>query len=114
MTEHTEHTKTTQARLRLLAAALAVSASLSGCAQWKQYQPIGPGGDTALWRPDGTPADNFDLQIARKADLVQGRGDTSSAGRPAADAIDRMRRGHPTPLPESSISRIGSPSPGGP
>ena len=92
---------------------LCLAAPLSGCASWHYYRRMPAGHDAALWRPDGTPAADFNAQIAHPNDLIRGQGSDVSDARTAADAVDRMRRGHPTPLPASSISHVGNEGGGG-
>lgn len=80
-------------------AALAV---LAGCAMTDPYQRPG------VWRPFGTNEMNFELQVARAADLVTGRGTNDADADMAAAAVDRMKRDKSKPLPSSGISAVGA------
>jgi hypothetical protein len=94
--------------IRTASLLLCLAMALPGCAAWNHYRPLPAGGDAALWRPEGIVNIDFDAQTANPTDLIAGHGTGISDGRLAADAIDRMRRGRPTPLPASSISQVGT------
>ncbi len=92
-------------RFVLLAALLA---DLGGCATWSRYRHLPAGGDAEIWRPQGVAEIDLEQQLADPADLQGGRGPIFIDAGSAASAVDRARRGRAAPLPESSISRIGS------
>jgi len=75
---------------------------VSGCAITDPFQRPG------VWRPMGANEANFELQVARAADLVQGRGTTDSDGDAAAAAVDRLRQDKAKPLLQSGISKVGA------
>lgn len=99
-------------RLRLASLAGGLLA-LAGCstvsnsvgdvfARFDPYQRPG------TWRPLGVNESNLELQVARSADLVQGRGAQDVDGVTAAAAVDRLRRDKMRPLPINGISGVGS------
>ncbi|MDR3522889.1 MAG: hypothetical protein P4L66_02175 [Acetobacteraceae bacterium] len=100
-------------RFRSALLLLCLAAPLGGCDSWNYYRRLPAGQDNALWRPESVSDADFDAQTAHPSDLIAGQGSTLSDGRTAADAVDRMRRGHPTPLPASSISHVGADGGGG-
>jgi hypothetical protein len=82
-------------------AALALVAT-AGCAMVDPYARPG------IWRPMGSNEMNFELQVARAADLVKGRGvDDDADGNTAAAAVDRLQRDKVKPLPSTGISSVG-------
>ena len=85
----------------LLPLAIVALAGLAGCAMTDPYQRQG------VWRPQGSNEMNFELQVARAADLVQGRGSDETDADMVALAIDRMKRDKLKPLPSASISTVG-------
>lgn len=88
----------------LLPFAILALAGLTGCAMTDPYQRQG------VWRPQGSNEMNFELQVARAADLVQGRGSDETDADMVALAIDRMKRDKVKPLPAASISSVGGSS----
>ena len=97
----------------VLLLAFALCAPLGGCAVWGRYRHLPAGQDGQLWRPEDIAAYDFDAQVANPADLQHGTGTSQTDARTAGDAVDRMRRGRVTPLPESSISHVGVSAGGG-
>jgi hypothetical protein len=99
-------TRSISALMRPLAAlALVVTA---GCAMVDPYARPG------VWRPMGSNEMNFELQVARAADLVKGRGiDDDADGITAAAAIDRLQRDKVKELPSTGISSVGHTGSGG-
>lgn len=87
--------------------AVTALAMLAGCAMTDPYQRPG------VWRPFGTNEMNFELQVARAADLVTGRGTDDADADMAAAAVDRMKRDKAKPLPNSGISGVGAAGGGG-
>ena len=75
---------------------------LSGCAMTDPYQRPG------VWRPLGSNDANWEMQVARASDLVQGRGTHDVDGDAAAAAVDRLRRDKMKPLPVNGISAVGA------
>ena len=94
------------ARLALFFALLGTA---SGCAMTDPYQRPG------VWRPMGANEMNFELQVARAADLVQGRGADEIDSESAVAAIERMRIDKVKPLPSATASGKagGAPAAGG-
>ncbi len=80
---------------------------LAGCAATDPYQREG------VWRPTGLPKLNFEAQVARPADLVQGRGTEFAEGDTAAQAVERLRQGKVKPLPTVSTATVGASTGGG-
>jgi type IV pilus biogenesis protein CpaD/CtpE len=78
---------------------------LSGCAQTDPFQRPG------IWRPMGANEMDFELQVARAADMVKGRGTDEADGDSAAAAIDRMRHDKVKPLLSNSVSKVGNAGP---
>ena len=66
-----------------------------------------------VWRPNNSNGLNFELQVARPADLLARREAMDSDGESAAAAVDRLRKDKIRPLPASSLSPIGSSGGGG-
>nr|WP_294505520.1 hypothetical protein [uncultured Rhodopila sp.] len=89
----------------------------AGCDVWGRYRHGSAGHDETMWRPTGVPEANLDAMVAHPGDLIAGRGTATSDGQSGANAVERLRHGHVTPLPASSISKIGdsgsAPAPGG-
>ena len=85
---------------RLVPAILGLLA-LAGCSLTDPYQRPG------VWRPTSANETNFELQVARAADLVRGRGAIDADGDAAAAAVERLRQDKVRVLPASSISKIG-------
>ena len=98
----TQHRPLRSQRLLPLISATAGLLLVAGCAMTDPYQRPG------MWRPMGSNEANFELQVARAADLVQGRGTTDTDGDAAAAAVDRLRQDKSRPLPQSGISKIGA------
>jgi hypothetical protein len=99
-------------RWRLTRLVLALAAiSPAGCDTWNQYRRFPAGGDAAIWRPTGVPNDDLNAMVAHPADLLAGRGTSTSDGDTGARAVDRLRHDRVTPLPVSSISNIGTNGP---
>jgi hypothetical protein len=90
---------------------LAALLPLAGCAElqsnWGRYRHFPAGQDAAIWRPTSVSDADFDAQTAHFDDLNGGRIAASTSARTSTDAVDRMMSGRPTPLPVSSISKIG-------
>ncbi len=80
----------------------------TGCDAWQRYRRFPAGEDSAVWRPTGVPDDNLNAMVAHPADLLAGRGTSTSDGNTGARAVDRLRHDRVTPLPVSSISNIGT------
>lgn len=78
---------------------------LAACDATDPYKRIG------MWRPMGANDANFELQVARASDLVQGRGTDEADGHAAAMAIDRLRADKVRRLPQTGLSSVGSQSP---
>ena len=101
----------TPGRAACLALPLVALGLLAGCAMIDPYQRPG------IWRPMGSNEMNFELQVARAADLVKGRGTEEIDSESAVAAIERMRKDKMKPLPTVSASGSsgGAPSatPGG-
>ncbi|MCW3475826.1 hypothetical protein [Limobrevibacterium gyesilva] len=94
-------------RLRLALPLIALSVlTLGGCSIGESM--VDPYKRPGTWRPMGANALNLELQVARPADLVQGRGTVEADGDSAAKAIERLRNDKVKPLPQSSISSVGS------
>ncbi len=91
--------------IHLLVAVTVISPA--GCDVWDRYRQFPAGSDAKIWRPTGTPEANLDAMVARPGDLIAGHGVNTSDGESGADAVERLRHGHVTSLPASSISKIG-------
>ena len=76
--------------------------SIAGCALTDPYQRPG------IWRPLGVNDLNFEIQVARLADLEKGRGSATVDGETAALPIERLRRDKARALPASGISSVGA------
>jgi type IV pilus biogenesis protein CpaD/CtpE len=98
------------ARLVLIAAVI----GQGGCDAWSQYRRFPAGADDTIWRPTGVAEANLDAMVAHPGDLVTGHGLTTSDGQRGASAVDKMRRDHVIPLPQSDISTVGAGGGGGP
>jgi type IV pilus biogenesis protein CpaD/CtpE len=83
------------------------AASLAGCAFMDPFERPG------MWRPNGANDVNLELQAARPADLLQGRGTTDSDGQTAAAAVDRLRHDRVKELPQTGVSGVGAGGGGG-
>ena len=94
-----------------LAAIAGAALLLSGCSMSSVSNfatMIDPYQRPGMWRPLGINEANLELQVARAADLVKGRGAPDVDGETAVAAVDRLRRDKMKPLPVNGISAVGS------
>jgi len=82
---------------------LLATAALAGCTDPYAW----PG----TWHPTQVNDVNLRAMVADPADLVWGASGTGTDGQLAAAAVERLRNGHAPPLPDASISKIGSSAP---
>ena len=77
---------------------------LAGCNALEPYDKVG------AWHPTAVNDANLALMAVNPADLVYGQGTKPSDGIAAAAAIDRLRRDHVKPLPDSGEGSSSSSS----
>ena len=76
------------------------------CAQTDPYSRPG------VWVPTGVNEANLRAMVAVPSDLVAGHGDNRGNAEIAAMALDRSHRDAVRPLPDSTLSKVGSPPAG--
>jgi type IV pilus biogenesis protein CpaD/CtpE len=85
---------------KLRATAMLLVFAAAGCAQTDPYVREG------LWRPNDANAANLRAMVVVPSDVVAATQAGPADGSLAAAAVDRLRRGHVRPLPESGIAQI--------
>jgi hypothetical protein len=84
--------------------AAGVMTFLTGCDALEPYNRVD------AWQPTAVNDANLALMAVNPADLVYGQGTKPSDGITAAAPIDRLRRDHVKPLPDSGGSTSTAPS----
>jgi hypothetical protein len=87
--------------------AIGVMTFLTGCDTLEPYDRIG------AWRPTAVNDANLAVMAVNPGDLLRGQGTAASDGMTAAAPIDRLRRDHVKPLPDSGGSTSAAPSAAG-
>jgi type IV pilus biogenesis protein CpaD/CtpE len=87
--------------------AAGVMTFLTGCDALEPYDKVG------AWHPTGVNDANLAVMAVNPADLVYGQGTKPADGMAAAAPIDRLRRDHVKPLPDSSGSTSTAPAAAG-
>ena len=77
---------------------------LAGCNALEPYDKVG------AWHPTAVNDANLALMAVNPADLVYGQGTKPADGIAAAAPIDRLRRDHVKPLPDSGEGSSSSSS----